>query len=114
MTHNRRTSDAELVPNGSPSPDVARAAAHLRIDRATVYRLLQRRELPIPILRLGAAHEFVPTDVEKYLAMDSWLAKKKAGMASHRDRGITIRFSRCGPLHWVDNRKLLAARYMHG
>ena len=68
MTHNRRTSDAELVPNGSLLLTLPELAAHLRIDRATVYRLLQRRELPIPILRLGRSPRVRATDVEKYLA----------------------------------------------
>ncbi len=68
MTHNRRTSDAELVPNGPFLLTLAELAAHLRVDRATVYRLLQRRELPIPILRLGRSARVRSTDVERYLA----------------------------------------------
>ena len=53
MAHKTRTSDTELMPNGPLPLTLPELAAHLRIDRATVYRLLQRRELPIPILRLG-------------------------------------------------------------
>jgi excisionase family DNA binding protein len=41
----------------------------LRVDRATVYRLLQRGRLPIPILRLGDKSPRVRrSDVESYLA----------------------------------------------
>jgi len=68
MTQNRRTSDVELVPHGPLLLTLPELAAHLRIDRATVYRLLQRRELPIPILRLGRSPRVRSTDVEKYLA----------------------------------------------
>jgi excisionase family DNA binding protein len=65
---NRRLSDAELVPNGPLLLTLPELAAHLRVDRATVYRLLQRRELPIPILRLGRSPRVRSTDVEEYLA----------------------------------------------
>jgi excisionase family DNA binding protein len=68
LTHNRRAADAELGPNGPLLLTLPELAAHLRIDRATVYRLLQRRELPIPILRLGRSPRVRSTDVERYLA----------------------------------------------
>jgi excisionase family DNA binding protein len=66
--NNKRSSDAELVPNGPLLLTLPELAAHLRVDRATVYRLFQRRELPIPILRLGRSPRVRSTDVEKYLA----------------------------------------------
>ena len=68
MTQTRRTSDSELIPNGPLLLTLPELAAHLRIDRATVYRLLQRNELPIPILRLGRSPRVRSTDVENYLA----------------------------------------------
>ena len=68
VSHARRTSDAELVPNGPFLLTLPELAAHLRIDRATVYRLLQRNELPIPVLRLGRSPRVRATDVEDYLA----------------------------------------------
>ena len=68
MTQTRRTPDSELIPNGPLLLTLPELAAHLRIDRATVYRLLQRNELPIPILRLGRSPRVRSTDVENYLA----------------------------------------------
>jgi excisionase family DNA binding protein len=68
VPHSRRTSDAELVPNGPFLLTLPELAAHLRVDRATVYRLLQRQELPIPILRLGRSPRVRSRDVENYLA----------------------------------------------
>jgi excisionase family DNA binding protein len=64
----RTTSDAELVPNGPLLLTLPELAAHLRIDRATVYRLLQRGELPIPVLRLGRSPRVRVADLEHYLA----------------------------------------------
>jgi hypothetical protein len=52
--HNRRSSDAELVPNGPLLLTLPELAAHLRVDRATVYRLLHRRELPDSYPATGA------------------------------------------------------------
>lgn len=43
-------------------------AATLRLDRATVYRLLRRGDLPIPVLRLGHSPRVRTVDVETYLA----------------------------------------------
>jgi excisionase family DNA binding protein len=68
MAHKTRTSDTELIPNGPLLLTLPELAARLRIDRATVYRLLQRRELPIPILRLGRSPRVRSTDIERYLA----------------------------------------------
>lgn len=68
MTHTRRASDSELIPNGPLLLTLPELAAHLRINRATVYRLFQRNELPIPILRLGRSPRVRSTDVENYLA----------------------------------------------
>ncbi len=62
------TSDTELVPNGPLLLTLPELAAHLRIDRATVYRLLQRGELPIPVLRLGRSPRVRVSDLEHYLA----------------------------------------------
>jgi excisionase family DNA binding protein len=68
VSHARRTSDAQLAPNGPFLLTLPELAAHLRIDRATVYRLLQRHELPIPVLRLGRSPRVRASDVENYLA----------------------------------------------
>ena len=64
----RATSDAEMVPNGPLLLTLTEVAAHLRIDRATVYRLLQRGDLPIPVLRLGRSPRVRVADLEQYLA----------------------------------------------
>ena len=64
----RPTSDAEFVPSGPLLLTLPEVAAHLRIDRATVYRLLQRGDLPIPVLRLGRSPRVRVADLEQYLA----------------------------------------------
>jgi len=64
---------AEQAPADAPAgrpllmtlPELAES---LRIDRATVYRLLQRKQLPIPVLRLGNSPRVRIVDVEAYLA----------------------------------------------
>jgi len=68
MDSNTRPTNSELVPNGPLLLTLPELAAHLRVDRATVYRLLQRHELPIPILRLGRSPRVRATDVQRFLA----------------------------------------------
>jgi excisionase family DNA binding protein len=68
MVQSKRKSSLDLGPNGSLLLTLPELAAHLRINRATVYRLLQRGELPIPILRVGRSPRVRSTDVERYLA----------------------------------------------
>ena len=79
-------SHIELVPSGPLLLTLPELAAHLRIDRATVYRLLQRGDLPIPILRVGRSPRVRSADVQTYLAE---LASKEYGesvvaLPSHR------------------------------
>jgi excisionase family DNA binding protein len=68
MAQSKPRSNVDLVPNGSLLLTLPELAAHLRINRATVYRLLQRGELPIPVLRVGRSPRVRSTDVERYLA----------------------------------------------
>lgn len=86
MTQKRPTSDVELVPHGPLLLTLPELAAHLRIDRATVYRLLQRRELPIPILRLGRSPRVRSTDVERYLADLAAEVQDERPFAARADR----------------------------
>jgi excisionase family DNA binding protein len=90
MTNNRRTSDAELVPNGPLLLTLPELAAHLRVDRATVYRLLQRHELPIPILRLGRSPRVRSVDVEKYLAELAAEEQDEPALPRHSSRHAPV------------------------
>ena len=67
MTNPAR-SDSEIIPNGPLLLTLTELAAHLRIDRATAYRLLQRGDHPIPVLRLGRSPRVRVADLEQYLA----------------------------------------------
>jgi excisionase family DNA binding protein len=55
--------------NGHLLLTIPELAAELRVHRGTVYRLLQRGQLPIPMLKLGSKEVRVRrVDVEAYLA----------------------------------------------
>jgi excisionase family DNA binding protein len=90
MTSNRRTSEAELVPNRPLLLTLPELAAHLRVDRATVYRLLQRHELPIPVLRLGRSPRVRSVDVEKYLAELAAEVQDEPALSRHSSRHTPV------------------------
>jgi excisionase family DNA binding protein len=46
---------------------IPEVGAELRIDRATVYRLLRRGDLPLPLVRIGSSVRVRVADLERYL-----------------------------------------------
>src|SRR5262249_53787246 len=87
MTQSNRRANLDLVPNRSLLLTLPELAAHLRINRATAYRLLQRGELPIPILRVGRSPRVRSTDVERYLPeLASRDEEPSVGVYSSRER----------------------------
>lgn len=68
MPTKQDTAERQFMAGGQLLLTLPELAVHLRVDRATVYRLLQRGDLPIPVLRLGRSSRVRVSDVERFLA----------------------------------------------